>query len=117
MIQYNNDYYKILGLEYPSTPEEIAAANGITKIFLASPASELDYKPNEPVLIYRKHTGKGIAKYKSVVSSFCTVKNQVVIKRNNQCLKTKDEFFKLVGNKTVFSTEELDNWYCKKTLL
>lgn len=97
--------------------EEIAAANGITKIFLAAPASDLNYKPNEPVLIYRKHTGDGVAKYKSVVSSFCTVNKQIIIKRNNKCFITREEFFKLVGNKTVFSLEELNEWYDKKNLV
>ena len=96
--------------------EEIAAANGITKVFLAASFSKLDYKTNEPVLIYRKYTGEGIAKYKSVVSSFCTVHKQIIVRKNNCSLISKDEFLNIVGNKTVFSVEELDEWYKKKNL-
>ena len=97
--------------------EEIAAANGITKIFLAAPFNDLDYEENEPVLIYRKHTGEGIAKYKSVVSSFCTVYKQIPIKKAGHCLISKDEFLNIVGNKTVFSSDELNGWYNKKNLV
>ena len=101
----------------PQATEEIAAANGITKVFLATPSSEISYIPNEPVLIYRIHTGSGQATYKSVVSSFCTVKEQITVKQNDRCLITKEQFLNIVGNKTVFSHQELDSLYNRRNLV
>ena len=60
--------------------DEIAAANGITKIFLAAPRSQIDYKKGESVLIYRIHKGYGAAAYRSVVTSFYTVKIRLLLK-------------------------------------
>lgn len=91
-------------------PEEIAAANGMTKIFIATPSSRLSYKCGEPVLIYRKHTG-GQATYKSVITSYCSIIKQIDIKRYGQPMVAFDEFMELVGNKTVYSEIELKGIY------
>lgn len=60
---------------------EISAANGVSKVYIACPSSVLHIKPGEPVFIYRIHTGEGIKKYKSVVTSFCTITAVTEIKK------------------------------------
>jgi len=93
--------------------EEIAAANGRTKIFIATPSSILNYKQGEPVFIYRRHTGQGQATYKSVITSFCSIIRQVNIKLNNQELFNYNDFLNIIGNKTVYNEIELKNIYNK----
>jgi hypothetical protein len=93
--------------------EEITAGNGITKVFIASPYTSIEYSINEPLFVYRIHSGEQKT-YKSVVTSFGTVTNVKVIKKNKISFETLEEFLKLVGNKTVFCKAELVNLYVKK---
>lgn len=93
---------------------EKSVANGISKMYIGFPSSELHIQPNEPVLIYRVHTGEGQKRYKSVVSSFATVTRVIKIKDNYRALKTEDEFIKLAHNKTVFMEKELVEMYRKR---
>lgn len=94
--------------------ENIAAANGMTKIFIATPFSYVKYYKNEPVFIYRKHTGLSQRGYKSVVTSYCVIVEQIIIKNLGKALKTKEEYLKIVGNKSVYSKDELERIYLKK---
>lgn len=96
--------------------DEIAAANGITKIFLAAPRSQIDYKKGESVLIYRIHKGYGAAAYRTVVTSFYTVKIRLLLKIMEYHLWVR-EFIDFVGNKRVFSKDELNDWYNKYNLV
>lgn len=96
--------------------EEITAGNGITKVFVASPVSPVKYKVNEPLFVYRIYNGKPKT-FKSVVTSFGTVTRVKVIKANRSAFVTLDEFLNLVGNKTVFTEEELHEMYNKKNNL
>ncbi|EMW5402140.1 hypothetical protein [Enterococcus faecalis] len=93
--------------------EEITAGNGVTKVFIASPYTPIEYSINSPLFIYRIHNGEQKT-YKSVVTSFGMVSNVKEIKRNKVSYETLEVFLKLVGNKTVFSESELVNLYNTK---
>lgn len=94
--------------------EEKAAANGITKVFIGFPSSSLHHQVGEPVIIYRIHKGYGLKKYKSVATSFCTLTNLITVKSNNNVKMSLDEFIKIAGNKTVFSVNNLKNFFYRK---
>lgn len=97
--------------------EEIAAANGITKIFVAFPVRTVTYKQGEPVFIYRIHTGEGPKKYKSVVTSVCTIVRQITVKEDGIKKLTYEEFCNAIGNKSYFKQEELNEFYQKRNLI
>lgn len=93
--------------------EEEIAGNGITKVFIATPSQSINYKKNQIVYIYRIYSGKQ-KKYKSVITSFCTITNIISVKTNNKVSMTFDEFIKLTGNKTVYCEDDLKNIYNKE---
>lgn len=97
--------------------EEIAAANGITKIFIASPARNVEYKMGEPVFIYRIHTGEGPKKYKSVVTSICTIVRQITVKSEGVIKLSYEEFCEIIANKSYFKQRELEGFYQKRNLI
>jgi len=86
--------------------EEETAGNGITKVFVASPNSPVKYEVGEPVGIYRIFDGEG-KKYKSVLTSYCTITKIDIIKHNGICRTNPTNFIKMAGNKTIYSPEEL----------
>lgn len=93
--------------------QEVTAGNGVTKVFIAAPQSKVSYCINEPVYIYRIYNGNG-KKYKSVITSFCTITHLDWVKSNGRYLLTFENFMKKVGNKTIFSPEELLTFYKEK---
>lgn len=94
---------------------EIIAGNGVSKIFIACPYSSLNYKTNTPVFIYRKAEKGKIPKYHAVITSFCTVNTVNTVKHQNKYVKNFSEFKDIVGNKSVYSDNELHNIYYNKT--
>lgn len=90
----------------PKETFEIAAANGVTKIFIATPYSLINYEKGEPVFIYRIHSGDN-KQYRSCITSYCTIVSQVVAKQNNRNLYSEADFLKIVGNKSVYGRQEL----------
>lgn len=98
--------------------EEITAGNGVTKIFIASPFTAMSYRVNDPLLIYRIYTGtEGKKTFKSVITSYGCITRTKVIKSNRQQIVSCEEFFKLVGNKSVFTKEDLVEMYKTKSNL
>lgn len=92
--------------------QEIAAANGITKVFLATPFNSIDYRKGDPVFIYRKYTGNvGKPGFKSVVTSFCTIVDMIEVKKNGRANYTLNDYLQKVGNKSVYENQELINIY------
>ena len=82
--------------------QEIAAANGITKVFLATPMSTITYKTGEPVLVYRKYTGiDGKPSFKSVVTSFCTIIEMIEVKNAYRFIIPLEEYMLKIGNKSI----------------
>lgn len=91
--------------------EEITAGNGITKIYIGTPYTPMHYEIGEPVGIYRKYEGTSSATYKSVITSYGTITKIVSIKNKNCYMYSLDDFLKMVGNKSVFSVDELTSIY------
>lgn len=119
MLPIKADYHDRLlpYSELKNTQQEFwdeAAGNGITKVYVGSPLNIECIKSGEPIFFYRKYIGNGPATYKSCITSYGTITNVYVIKSNFRCLKTKEEFLKICGNKTIFSKYELSNAYNKQ---
>lgn len=94
--------------------EEIAAANGITKVYIGFPRSNLHHNVGEPIVVYRIHTGSGQKAYKSVATSFCTLTDIRVVKSNSIEKMSLRDFLRYAGNKTVFTEVELRKFYNEK---
>lgn len=94
--------------------QEIAAANGITKVFIATPWNPIYYQKGDPVLIYRKYTGaQGKPSFKSVVTSFCTIVEMVEVKKYGHATIAMAEYISKIGNKSVYSEQQLKEIYYK----
>ncbi len=94
--------------------EEMAAANGITKVYIGTPISSLHHGVGEPVIIYRI-SDKEPKKYHSVATSYCVITDVKTIKSNWNYLMSLAEFLKYVGNKSVFTRDELIRTYNKRS--
>lgn len=93
-------------------------SNGISKIYLGSPYSDYHYNRGEPLFIYRRFTGSGPKRYKSCLTTYCVIKNIVVINRNGNHLISFEQYLNTIGNKSVYTKTELENKYCYlKTLV
>ena len=68
--------------------------------------------PGHPLLVYRKYTGKdGQPGFKSVITSYCMVTDVASIKHEGRELMSFEDFMRRVKNKSVFSDDELVDWY------
>ena len=112
--QYHDRLFPYSELKGVKEVEEDTAKNGIKKVFIAAPSSEVAYRNNEPVFMYRKHTGPGQRTYKSVITSFCTITNIMEIKSNGNNVVPFEDFVSHAGNKTVYEEDELHNLYTNK---
>lgn len=116
-IPINDDFHDNLfqysELKYVKRSDEdaTAASNGLSKVFVATPFNSIDYRPGDIGLIYRIFTGERGKTYKSVVTSYCTIIKQTSIKKNGSYLKSLSEFLSVVGNKSVYSEDELVQIY------
>ena len=86
-------------------------SNGLSKIYIGSPTSQLGFKAGDPVFVYRKYTGEGSKGYKSCVTTFCMVKNITWVKENGKASMTYEEYLRRIGNKSVYETIELQTQY------
>lgn len=117
MLPINDDYHDKL-FPYSEVArnsrevEEIAAGNGISKVFIGFPFSKLAYEDGKPILIYRIYTGDKLKKaYASCATSFCTIRKTTNVKSKGVALLPYESFRSLVGNKAVFSELELQRMY------
>jgi len=84
---------------------DMYVSNGLVKVYIATPDGKLDYARGDIVFIYRiANEHKSV---KSVVSSYCTVLNIVPVREGGVLSMRFPEFHKRVGNKTVYSDEEM----------
>ena len=61
--------------------------NGLSKIYVGAQFTPPPYKVGEPIFIYRIHTGSGVKRYKSCLTSFCIVTDVIAVKRNEHIAK------------------------------
>lgn len=90
--------------------DEIAASNGISKVYIGFPYSIPSFIKGEPVFIYRK-SNISPAKYHSAMTSLCTITDLKYVKKNNTYLMSFEEYISAVKNKSVFSQKELFSIY------
>ena len=94
--------------------EEFAAANGMTKTYICFPYITPSYKVNQPIMIYRKSKETKNRTFKSVITSYGTIVKLFVIKDKGISYKTLSEFKQIVGNKSVFSDDEINCFYSEQ---
>lgn len=94
--------------------EEIAAGNGMSKVFIGSPFQRVSYEVGKPILVYRIHTGTQKKTYASCITSFCTIQGVTWVKTGGMIKKSFDDFKTLVRNKAVFTEQELREIYDNK---
>lgn len=96
---------------------EEAAGNGITKIYVGSPKNIEHFKKGTPVFIYRIAKTKINKGYKSCITSFATISEIYVVKKNGVEDVNKEKYLKICGNKTIFKEVELLNFYKKDNVV
>ena len=84
--------------------------NSIEKIYLSRAYNAHDLMPGDKVVIYRTSDIPGRAYYRSVVTSVCTVVKVIDINH----YRNEDEFLKRVKGKTVFTLQELRDFWASK---
>ncbi len=105
--------------EIKNTNQEVdlmPVSNGISKIYLAYTGFKLDYRIHDLAFIYRISEDESNKRYKSVISSYCVITAIKTIKSNGLAMISKESFKNLVGNKTIYTDEELDDAYSQKNL-
>lgn len=103
--------YSELKNVHNSSESFLDVSNGISKVYLGSPYTTPPYQKGDPVLIYRQFTGEGQKRYKSCLTTYCVVKNIITINRAGKHMISYGDFIKIVGNKSVFSDDELQQKY------
>lgn len=112
-----NDYYHDTLFPYSELKNTLQSAvalsvkNGFSKIYVGAQYTVPPYKIGEPILVYRIHTGAGVKRYKSCITSFCIVTNVIAIKRNGTPLLSFDNLLDKIGNKSVYNIGELQTKY------
>lgn len=104
-------YSKLRNTEQKTDPMPVA--NGITKMFIATPWEHIDYRQGDVALIYR--ISDQDKQYKSAITTYCTVISVEWFKTDGRLLggKTWDDFVKVVGNKTVYDMGMLKESFSK----
>ena len=69
------------------------------------------------MFIYRKHTGTGVKKYKSCLTTYCVVREVLTVKSKGVALLPYSEYLKRIGNKSVYTDIELQTKYNVSTNL
>ncbi|AMH94288.1 hypothetical protein AR505_0567 [methanogenic archaeon ISO4-H5] len=103
MFQYS-DLKGVIKQEY-----SLPVSNGITKIYIAAPITKLSYSEGDLVFIYRMYTGDGPKKYKSAVTSYCTVGKVIPIVHNKEIIVPFEKYRDMVGNKSVYPDELIED--------
>lgn len=104
-------YSELKNVQFAQSAMENVAGNGVTKVYIATPASELQYYSGEPVVFYRIAAEKYNRQYRSVVSSYGRIVNCVHVRTPAESLMKYDEYRKLVGNKSIFDEAALRRLY------
>ncbi len=113
---YHDQMFQFSELKRTHQQEAVmAASDGTTKIYVATPCGQLDYNPGDIIFMYRQHLGDGKT-YKSAVTSFCTLVECIPVKVDGVRIKPYSEFRDYVGNKIVLTKEEILKMYEKKNV-
>lgn len=94
--------------------EEIAAGNGVSKVYIGFPSGKLSYEEGKPIFVFRKHTGNLQKTFTSCITSFCTIRKVSWVKIGGVKKISYDDFRVLIGNKAVFSDSDFYDMYQNK---
>lgn len=103
-------YSELANMATLQTKVSSSVSNGLSKIYVGQ-AARIHHKIGEPVLVYRRYTQGNGKRYRSCVTSFCIVTDVIQAKKNNRYLMTFEELKSRIGNKSIFSENELKNQY------
>lgn len=107
--QYHTKLFpdSILNTELSSELSDVPFSNSIFKVYVGGYHSFSQCKPGDCIAIYRTSDHKGPARYRSVVTSLCTL---LEVKRAN-IFKNEHDFFNYCRKFSVFNRLELKNRY------
>lgn len=88
----------------------LSVENGLSKIYVGK-ATSVPYEIGQPVFIYRRHTGNGVKKYKSCLTSYCIVTDIIRPKVAGRANMSFDDIIRRIGNKSVYDKAQLRAMY------
>jgi L-amino acid N-acyltransferase YncA len=100
----------ILKNENSDIVQDISHTNSIHKVYLAAMNGMENLKRGDILLIYRTSDGQGSANYRSVVTSICVVEEY----RKINSFNSKDEFLNYCRPYSVFTEDELSDFWLRK---
>lgn len=90
---------------------DVSETNSIIKIYICWMKDTKKLVPGDKLVIYRTNDYKGPAAYRSVCTSVCTVAEVKVY----GSFDDEDDFVKYTNRYSVFSEQDLRNWYKNKS--
>lgn len=90
--------------------EDLSHTNCIEKIYLSGANNITDYKEGDIIAIYRTAESGKIAEYSSVVTSICTIKDIIDIRK----FKNLNEFLEFCNDRTIFKENDLISFWNTK---
>lgn len=102
----------ILRAEQPDIVQDVSHTNSIHKVYLAAMKGMEVLQRGDVILIYRTTDGQGPAHYRSVGTSLCVVEEY----RSIRSFASWDEFYKYCSPYSVFTDQELEEFWQRKSL-
>lgn len=102
-------YSELQNVRFEQSAIENVAGNGVTKIYIATPASILHYYPGEPIIFYRMATEN--KQFRSVVTSYGRITRCSLIRTPYDTKMTYEDYRALIGNKSIFDDGTLLKLY------
>lgn len=98
----NNESYSLLN--------DISPTNSIHKMYICAMSGVTNFRGGDIVLIYRTSDGLGLAKYRSVVTSVCTIQEV----KNMYDFNDINEYLQYCEPYSIFSEQELRSFFNTK---
>ena len=100
----------ILRTEHYEILQDVSPTNSINKIYICWMKGVDQLRSGDKLIIYRTSDGVGAAKYRSVVTSVCSVLELKTIRD----FANIDEFVQYTNRYSIFNETELRKWYHSK---
>ena len=100
----------ILKTEHYDILQDVSPTNSINKIYICWMKGVDQLRSGDKLIIYRTSDGVGAAKYRSVVTSVCSVLELKTIRD----FANIDEFVQYTNRYSIFNETELRKWYHSK---
>lgn len=90
--------------------EDLSHTNCIEKIYLSGASNITDYKEGDIIAIYRTAESGKMAEYSSVITSICTIKDIIDIRK----FQNLNEFLEFCSDRTIFKRNDLISFWNTK---